>query len=394
MAFRALRFDRTFATPCLGILAVGLFSLGAEARAPACKARCGEILYIGTHGSGDGHGIFAARLDPRTGRLSSLGLAAQVDRPTWLAVNPRVPVLYAVSEVGNDGTAEASVHSFKIAPTTGALEPLDTVGSGGGGATHLAVDGALQTVFVANYGAGNISALPLRADGGLEAVSSTQADYGTGPTNRQRSPHPHGLAVDPSHRYVLAADLGADRVFVYRIDQAAKTLAPAPHPFEALPPGSGPRHIIFLPDGKFAFLNAELTAQVRSFAWDAKAGRLRPLQTLSTTAPNYGGDRSAAEIVASRDSRFLYVSNRGEDSLVAYAIHRRTGMLREIQRLPAGGKSPIGVAIDPSNRWMIVANEGANALSVFKVDPASGKLTATSETLPAPAPVHITFYPQ
>ncbi len=382
----------------IGCAAVGIY-LGIVALASAedglsCAAKgCGELVYIGAHATGVGQGVNAARFDPAAGGLVALGLAAQVEQPTWLVVHPKAPVLYAVSEVGNDGKTEASVHSFRVDAKSGVLTLLNTVGSGGGGATHLALGGKPDALFVANYGDGRISALPVRPDGALDTPSSVQATYGKGPTPRQQSPHPHGVTLDPSGRFVLAPDLGADSIFVYRLDPRTNALTAAETPFEATPPGSGPRHLVFTPNGRFAFLNTELDAQVRAYAWNADAGRLRFLGSRPTAAAGYVGPKSAAGIAVSRDSRFLYASNRGEDVLVAYAIDAATGALTEVQRLASGGKNPTSLTLHRSGRWMLVANEGSDAVAVFAVDARSGRLAATGHALSTPHPVQTAFFP-
>lgn len=382
----------------MGCAAVGFYfgivAIASGEDGPSCAARgCGELVYIGAHAAGAGQGVNAARFYPADGRLDGLGLAAQSEQPTWLVVHPKSSVLYAVSEVGNDGKTEASVHSFRIDAKSGHLTLLNTVGSGGGGATHLALGDRPAALFVANYGGGQVSTLPVRSDGALDKPSSVQATYGKGPTPRQQSPHPHGVTVDPSGRFVLAPDLGADRVFVYRVDPRTGTLTAAQTPFEATPPGSGPRHLVFTPNGRLAFLNTELDAQIRAYAWDAEAGRLRFLGSRPTAAPGYTGPRSAAGIAVSRDSRFLYASNRGEDVLVVYAIDAATGTLTEVQRLASGGKNPTGLTLHRSGRWMLVANEASDAVTVFAVDARSGRLTATGQALATPHPVQSAFFP-
>jgi 6-phosphogluconolactonase len=316
-------------------------------------------------------------------------LAAQAERPTWLAVAAHASALYAVSEIGNDGAIEGRVSSYRIDHATSALAVINTVGSGGGGATHLALDAKLGTLFVANYGGGTIAALPVRADGGLEAPSSVQTTTGTGPSPRQKSPHPHGVTLDPSGRFLLAPDLGADRIFVYRIGAKTRALSPAQPPYATTPAGSGPRHLAFSPDGRTAFVNTELDAVIRSYAWNAKTGQLRALAAAPTTSPDFTGPKSAGEILPSADGRFLYASHRGENTLIVYRVH--AGRLTELQRLSSGGKVPGHFAIDPTGRWLVVANEGDGAINVFAVNAGNGKLTATPEAISAPSPVNIVF---
>ena len=374
------------------------FLLAASLLAPQAFARPApssqQIVYFGTHGSGPGQGIFAARFDSKSGRLASLGLAAEIERPTWQVASSDKSILYSVSETGNDGKSEASVYSLAIDRATGKLSVVNKVGSGGGGATHLALDPRSATLFVANYGTGTVAALPVTADGALGAAASQQQDVGSGPKPRQKSAHAHSVAVDPSGHFLLVADLGADRVFVYRFDPATRQLSPAATPFLAAEPGSGPRHIAFAPDGRVVYIDSELSGEVTAYDWDQARGRLQAIQTVPAFPADYTGERSAAELSLSRDGRFLYVSTRNNDTLVAYAIDSTTGRLSEIQRLPAGGKTPWSFSLSPDGRWLLVANEASSLISVFKVDRRSGKLTATDKMLAVPKPVSVTFSPQ
>lgn len=368
----------------LSVAMLGLLCTGCLL---APQALASELLYIGTHGDA----LYGARLDEKTGRLSPLGLTARIDHPTWLAANTHLPVIYSVSEVGNDGKSDASVSSFAVDANSGALTLINTVGSGGGGATHLATNGAGDSLFVANFGTGQLSLLPIAGDGSLLPATSVQTEHGTGPHPRQASPHAHGVAVSPDGRFVLEANFGADRVFIYRFDAAAKTLTPTAS--IAFPPGSGPRHPLFHPNGRLVFVNTELAGGLNVYRWDADKGGMELVQTLTTDASKEPGQRSAAETVLSRDGRHLYVSNRGDNSLVAYAVDARSGKLSEIQRIADPGSIPWSISIDPSGQWMIVANQASSALAVLKIDPASGKLSLTGQELPVPVPVAVTFFP-
>lgn len=350
------------------------------------------LVYVGTQGAEPGQGIFAARLDARTGRLSSLGLAAELQRPTWLTAHPALPVLYAVSEMGNDGKSQGSLHTLRADPDTGRLTLAGTVASGGGGPTHLALDTTSKSLLVANYGTGQVAALPVLADATLGPPASVQADQGSGPNPRQKGPHAHGVALDPSRRFALVADFGADRLFVYRYDRASHRLSPAETLPEALPPGTGPRRLAFHPDGRLVFLISELVPELRAYRWDARQGRLALVQTLSLAGdPAKAALARGAELAISRDGRFVYASVRGEDALVVHAVERRTGHLTEIQRLPAGGQAPWSFAIDPSGRWMLVANQASNTVVVFARDPATGRLGPTSQSMAVAKPTSIAY---
>ena len=374
-------------------IAFGLCLALMSGPALAAKPRpvpASSIVYIGTHGSA----IFSARLNTRTGKLSPLGQAAEIERPTWLVVDPRRPVLYSVSETGNDGKTQGEVYSFSVEPLSGRLTTLSKVESGGGGATHLAYDQRSSTVFVANFGGGQVSAIPVQSDGALQPVSAIQTDVGSGPHPRQASAHAHGVTIDPSGRYVLSPDLGADRVFVYRFTAASRQLAPADVASEATPAGSGPRHLVFSPNGRFAYLATELNGEIRTYRWDARAGRLNLVQALPIDGPDFKGERSVAEVMVSKDGRFVYVSNRGENQLQVYAVNRATGALTERQAIGGGVDIPWSFGIDPSGRWMVVANENSSTVTTFRIDKANGRLRALDQTLTVPKPVAIAFYPQ
>ena len=366
-----------------------------------------ELFFIGTRGSnareavnvveplaGQVQGIYAARLDSSTGQPVLLGQVAQLNRALWLAVHPRLPVLYAVHGApGPARTSPSSISSFAIRDDSGRLQHLNAVDAGGKDATHLALDMASATVFSANHGDGSVSALPLRADGSLGAVSSVQVESGSGPVaGRQESAQAHAVAVDPSGRFILVSDIGADHVFIYRFNSGQRTLALSGS--QALPPGSGPRHLLFDRRGRFLYVLTDLTSTVHVFRWDAAQGRLRPRQQLSAYPADYAGSArtGGAEVALSRDGRFAYVSVRGDqDCIVAYAVNRNDGTLKEIQRQSVGGKSPRGFALDPSGQWLLATNDGTDTVSVLAVDPATGRLAPTALTLAVPGTVSIVF---
>ncbi|MCX8477829.1 MAG: lactonase family protein [Sphingomonas sp.] len=349
----------------------------------------GDLFFIGTHGTQ----VHATRLDPRSGEMTTIGPVADVPNPTWAVRHPDLPVLYVASQLGGDGKSEGSVVAFRIDPETGALARTGEAKAGGGGTTHLWFDTASRTLLAANYASGSVASIAVHADGSLgERVSLVQAT-GTGPHRRQASPHAHGVAVDPSGRFALVADLGADRIFVYPLARRTHALADGSGPARhlALPPGTGPRHFAFHPNGRFVYLLGELTAEIFTLRWDAASGTLSQVQALSTDAPGFAGNRSVAEVAVSRDGRFVYASNRGDSAIVVHAIDPRTGTLRQIQRIPSGGATPWSFAIHPGGRWMIVANEKSDRLNLFRIDPSTGTLSDTGKTLPIPKPVSVTF---
>lgn len=404
-----------------GTLALAVFGcafaqapLYAREHAIAAAGRAagdGELVYIGTWGSeapplggafgtkplmADGPvGIYAARLDEGTGRLLPLGLQIPLQRADWLVANPKLPVLYSVAASSRGMHAPSDVYSLRIDATSGRLTVLDKVSSDGQDATTMALDDRSETLLVGNHGSGDVSALPVHADGSLASVVSLAKDYGRGLTARQKNPSAHGVAVDATHGYVFTADFGADRIFVYRLNAATGKLTPARSPFVQLPPGSGPRHLALSPDDRYLFADTELSGVVRSYRWEPSRERLHLVQTISPYPAGYAGEKTGGELAISRDGRFLYFSIREtENALLVYAIDRSTGTLRQIQRISARGQRPWSFAIDPSGRWMAVANMGSQSVVIFGVDPSTGRLSPTHESIGVPNPAAVAFYPE
>jgi 6-phosphogluconolactonase len=334
-----------------------------------------------------------AHLDPKTGHLTSLSVATELEHATWLEPHPTLPVLYSVGP-SVPGATHSQVYSFAIDPGTGMLKEINHADAGGDDATHLGIDPTSRTLFVANHGSGNVTALSLQPNGSLGTVVADERDDTVGTDQRQQKPAAHAVIVDPTHRFLLVSYFSADRVSVYRIDSRTRSLTPAPTPFETFPPASGPRHLVFGPSGHTVYVNNEISGEIRSFQWDATGGRLRPLQVVSAYPEDYTGRRSAAEILPSRDGRSLYLSLRGDqNSIVAYSIDKRSGRLTEIQRISSQGKNPWSFGIDPSGRWLLVANPGSGSLAVLGIDTATGQLTATGKSVSIPAgPVAVAFY--
>lgn len=381
-----------YVTAALGLALVsGCAAPGPSASRGGVSADQTQLVYFGTHGQTAGQGIFGGRFDERTGTLTSLGEVAQVFRPTWLAADPKRSILYAVSEAGNDGKIDGKVLSFAIDPVRGGLTRLSEQGSGGGGPTHLDFDAASGSLFVANFGSGVASVLPVDGSGRIGPVAGRGQDDGSGPTRRQAGPHAHGVTLDPSGRFLLVPDLGADRTFVYRFERGARTLTPAARPFAQVPPGTGPRHIVFGANGRFAYLTTELTAQVIVYRWTASSGGLDPVQRLDLMPAGFTGQRSAAEIAVSSDGRYLYVSSReGENAIYVYAVDQAKGTLTQVQRFETGAR-PWSFSLSPGGRWMLVAEEGDSHVAVLSRAVREGTLSATGKGMAAFQPVNVTF---
>lgn len=382
-----------------GILCVGLATI-AQAGS--------EWVYIGTRGSEPKQGIYAASFDNGSGKLTLLGQQAELQNAAWLVIHPGLSALYSVANSAGGLAAESDIHGFAIDKASGKLKPVNTTGAGGSDATYLWLDTASNTVFAASHNNGHVTALPLQSDGSVGKVVSDQKTAGTSLHPKQNRPQPHCVVIDPAtHRYLLNSDVGSDRINIFRFDPATRALTPAKTPFVSVPPGSAPRHIAFAPNGKFLYLVTELTADIRAYSWDAGNEELREIQAFSAYPANYtgpmpksgaeiaavAGSRGGSEIAVSRDGRYVYASVRGDqDSLVVYAIDQRTGKLTEIQRLASGGKSPRSFEFDSTGRWMLVAHEVSSNVVVFRVDAATGKLTATRESLAIPNAAVFAFY--
>jgi 6-phosphogluconolactonase len=316
------------------------------------------------------HGIYGYRFDTRTGKMRALGLEAEVSNPSFLIEHPDHRFLYAVSE-----DAVGMVNAYLIDPKSGNLALVNRVSSKGDGPCHLALDREGRWVAVANYGSGSVAVLPLRKDGGLGEAAAFVQHTGTGVNpQRQAGPHAHAVLFSPDNRYLLAADLGADRIFVYRFDAETGALRPAETPSVAVTPGSGVRHLVFHPNGKVLYAINELASTVTTYLWDAAAGRLAGIQTVSSLPPGYPGPNMAAEIAVNGAATMVYASNRGLDCLALLVIDPVRFTLSALEFTPLIGQTPRHFALDPTGAYMLVANQGSDSLTVYTVHPRTGQI--------------------
>lgn len=352
-------------------------------------------VYVGTYTGGESRGIYRFEIDAASGSaVAGPVLAGDSENPSFLVLHPNGRVLYAVNEVPSfDGRPTGAVSAFSIDPATGNLSFLNKQPSEGADPCHLAVDSEGRSVVVANYSGGSVAVLPLDADGRLRPAARVRRLAGSGPNaSRQQSPHAHGVFFDPSKGFLLTADLGADRILVERWAAARGTLEAAESDGVALPPGSGPRHLAWHPSGRVLYALNELRSTLTAFRWDAARGALEEFQTISALPAGFTGENTAAEIVVSPDGRFVYASNRGDDSLAVFAAGA-SGRLSSVGRVPSGGRTPRSFAIDPSGRWLIAANQGSGSVVVFRLDPGTGLPRATGTKVAVPQPVSILLSP-
>ena len=331
------------------------------------------LMFIGTYTrDGRSHGIYSLRLNLATGALTAPMLASGAQNPTFLALHPDKRHLYACGELrGTVDQPLGGVSAFAIDAAAGTLAFLNQQPTGDGATTHLAVDATGRMVMAANYGAGYVCALPIDAAGRLgerSAYFPITGPLGPNPS-RQDKPHTHSVTLSPDNRFVFACDLGLDRVYGFRLDPTKAALAPANPPFTATPAGVGPRHSKFSADGRFFYVANELGGAVCVFAYDAEHGALTLKQKISSLPADFRGENTTAEIRLSLDGRFVYVSNRGPDSLAVFARDPAAGTLTLVEIVPCGGKHPRNFALSPDGRWLVCANRDTDNLVVFRVDP-------------------------
>jgi 6-phosphogluconolactonase len=349
-------------------------------------------VYIGTYTRGESRGIYRFDLDRESGRASEPVLAGEAVDPSFLAIHPNKQYLYAVGEVGDfQGESSGSVTAFAIEPS-GDLRPINSESSRGAGPCHLVVDHEGRYVLVANYGGGSAAVLPIREDGGLApATGFSQHEGSSVNPNRQREPHAHSINLDPEGRFAFVADLGLDKILVYQYDSDAGAISPHLVPFARVAPGGGPRHFALHPEGQFAYTNNEITSTVTAFLYSDEHGILGELQTVSTLPPDVEVNNSTAEIRVHPSGKFLYVSNRGHDSIAAFSIDPETGRLSLISHASTQGRTPRNFNLDPSGRYLIAANQGSDNVVLFAVDSETGKLGPTGQQLAIPTPVCVRF---
>jgi 6-phosphogluconolactonase len=280
-----------------------------------------------------------------------------------------------------------------LEPKTGKLTLLNQLPALGEDPCYISFDKTGKYVLVANYSSGNIPIFPILPGGRLGEHTALVQHSGTlGPNKeRQEAPHAHWIETSRDNRFALGADLGLDEVLVYKFNAVKGTLAPNAPPFAKLHAGSGPRHIAFRPDGKFLYVISELSSSVTTFRYNARAGTLRELQTVTTLPKEFSGRNDTAEIAVHSNGRFLYASNRGHDSIAVFAIDHAKGTLTFVSRVPTGGKEPRHFAIDPSGNYLFAENQLSNNIVVFKIDLATGSLNPTGQVIEVPSPVDLTF---
>ncbi len=350
----------------------------------------GPLLLVGTYTEGKRReGVFAFRMDAETGALTPLGASDVGPDPSFLAVHPRLPVVYAVNEVERSGgEAGGALAAFALDRSTGALAPMGRRATGGGAPCYVSVVPGGRAAMVANYVGGNVAFFPVDDAGALGERARLDQHAGTGPrADRQEKAHAHSVVPDPSGRWALSADLGADRIYVYALGGGAAPAAPA----VAARAGAGPRHLTFDRAGRFVYVVNELDLTAVVYRFDAATGGLAAVQSVPLVDAGDAPGSTAADVHLAPSGRFLYASVRGADVLAVFAVDAGTGLLTFVERVPTGGHTPRNFGLDPSGRFLYAANQRSGSVVGFRVDASTGRLTPSGVRVEVPAPVCVRF---
>jgi len=338
-------------------------------------------------------GIYHARFDPSTGKLSTPTLAVEVSSPGFLTQHPRLPVLYSVGAV--DG--QPSVIAYRPhQPNSGELTPINSQPIGDGGAAHLSTDRTGSLLLTAQYGGGSTAAFPLNADGSIGPRSQLEKHQGASGVveRRQDKPHAHWTGFSPDNRFAFVPDLGLDQVLVWRVDDPRMPRGISLHGAGQCPPGSGPRHMKFHPQGDRIYVLNELACSVTVFEYDAETGGMQPLQTIGTLSESQKAGEvfnSGSEIRVHPSGRFVYTANRGHDTITVFSVDPESRLLKLVEQEPIRGGWPRNFNVDPAGAWLLAAGRDSHTVAVFAIDPASGQLTYTRSMAMVPTPICVLF---
>jgi 6-phosphogluconolactonase len=368
-------------------------AMTAHPIASLAKGSSLHTLFVGTQTTGGSKGIYAYSFDSVSGDLKQVGLAAEADMPTFLALSPDKRTLLAANELNQfDGKKSGAVSSFTIDRKNAKLTKINEVAAGGSGTCHVTVDHTGHCAFAANYGGGSAASFSLDKTGKLSDAVSFFQYSGSGPKPQQKGPRGHRVTVSPDNKYFFVNDLGLDEIHVYHLDAATAKLTPQTPPAWKAEPGSGPRSLIFHPNHKWAYCINEVGSSVNALNWNATAGSFTTLQLISTVPDDHQGPSAPSDVVMDQKGRFLYVANRLDDFMVSFAISPTDGKLTLMERTSCGGKTPRHIALDPTQKWLLVANQATDNLSVFARDAKTGKLANQGKDFPLSRPQCILFY--
>ena len=401
----------TAAMPEFAVSRRGLLAGAAVLGAAALKLRAAPsrpiLAYFGAYTApgGNGEGIYLFHLNPDSGKLTPVKLAAKTDSPGWLALHPNGKFLYTTNEVSNfNGGKTGAVSAWSIMRPTGDLTFVNIVSSGSAGPAHMSVDPKGQFAFVANYAGGSVAVLPINpANGslgnathvvpgqGMAAVGpakATNAPPGSFAISGHDAPHAHMIEMDPAGKFVISTDLAEDRIHVWALNRSKGTLSLASS--VATPPGDGPRHFVFHPTKKWMYSLQEEASTIIFFAYDPESGNLTARKTYSSLPPGFAGTNFTSEIRITPNGRFLYAANRLHDTIAAFAIGA-DGALNRVGETPTGGDYPRSFTIDPTGNFVFCCNQRGDSVTTFRINPQTGALQFTGAYTPVGSPGSIVF---
>jgi 6-phosphogluconolactonase len=354
---------------------------------PAALRADDPLVFVSAFAAGDKGAIHAFQFDSTTGTLSPQYRTTDVQHPFFLVISPDGRFLYSIDTEQFGGKDDEFVTAYAIKDRAGKLERLNQQSAKGLASCYLDIDATGKTVVLANYSTGSVAALPVQPDGSLlSAASFVQHEGSSVDPRRQKSPNAHSIVISPDNRFALAADLGIDKVLIYRFDAAAAALsANDSQPFATVEPGSGPRHLTFHPNGKSVYLINELKNTVTFFSYEPDSGKLTTQQTIPTLPADFDGVSHTADLKITPDGKFLYGTNRGHDSIAIYRISDE-GRLSLVKIEPSLGKGPQNLLITPDGQWLICANMPGNNVVVFKIEQNTGELSVSGDPITMPMP--------
>jgi 6-phosphogluconolactonase len=386
-------------------LALGYVASGRVLAQSAANRRV--LAYVGSYtsaidGGSNGKGVYRFEMDARTGAFTRRKLVAETPNPSWIVIHPSKKYLYSVNEIVNQESG--SVSAFAIDSTSGDLAPLNVVSSEGRGPAHMSLDASGKYAFVANYAGGTIAVLPIVEGGRLAtavdvhcdpgsvgAKSANNAPPGSFAISGHDAPHAHMIAADPGNRFVLAVDLGQDRIYVYRFDaNSGKLTLSEGSSFVSFPSGDGPRHFVFHPNGRWIYVLGEESSTIAFFLYDAMAGTLALQQTISSLPAGFAGTNFTSEVVISPDGRFLYAANRLHDTIAICSIGS-SGGLKLLGEVSTMGDYPRHCTFDPSGKFFYVCNQRSDNITCFRAHRETGLLSITGQYVPVGTPSIVTF---
>ena len=369
------------------------FTLTSHSWTAMAKGSAKKKLLIGalTTPPSTSQGIYTADFDASTGELSGIALAVKSENPTFQVLSPDRSFVYSVNEMRQfQGHPTGSVSSFTLNPKTAVMASVNQVASRGGGPTHITVDRSGKCVFAANYGGGSVVSFQADKEGRLsDAVSFFQYSADSG--RPERRSHAHRVTVSPDNRFLLVNDLGLDVIHVYRLDAATARLTPHDPPQWQAAAGYGPRALRFHPNGKWAYCVNELKPTVNVLEWDSSRGVLTTIQDISLVPEGYHGKAAPGDIVFDKHARFAYITSRLDDFMATFTISPKNGKLTFLEKTSCDGQRPRHLALDPTDRWLLIANQDSDNIAVFERNSKTGKLANSGKSFPFSKPMCLTF---